>query len=316
MLNLERFQFYLADIESPSHFIDWNFFYLISSTLARRVWVGIDFPTYPNQFLIFVAPPATGKSLPASKTTEILQSMVDLRVEGSNVYEKRLVNISPNSVTLEALYEELANSVQSIKICDDPPKVYIHSSTSFCIGDELGTLFRDKQNDLITFLTQAWDCGTKFYRKTKSNGEVNILNMCVNFLGCCTGDWMATHFNSGLMEMGFSSRVIFFFADKPRKRTTILNVTADQRAALKELKTHLRNIVKLCGEVKFSPTETPEAFEWFDDWVQNKQDKHINKDKRMIHYYGRKKRHLIKLAMIMHFSDKTSLQLDREDFEE
>src|SRR5438552_13016993 len=178
MLNLERFQFYLADIESPSHFIDWNFFYLISSTLARRLWVGGNFPTYPNQFLIFVAPPATGKSLPASKTTEILQSMVDLRVEGSNVYEKRLVNISPNSVTLEALYEELANSVQSVKICDDPPKVYIHSSTSFCIGDELGTLFRDKQNDLITFLTQAWDCGTKFYRKTKSNGEVNILNMC------------------------------------------------------------------------------------------------------------------------------------------
>ena len=316
MTNFEKFHFYLKDLESPTHFITWNFLYSISSTLARRVWLGNDFQTYPNIYLIFVGRPSIGKTLPATKTTEILQELKTLIVEDGNVFEKQVVNISASSTTIEALYEDLAHSIELIKICDKPPKKYVHSSMSFCIGDEMGTLFRDKQTDLITFMTQGWDCVSRFVRRTVSGGETEIVNMCINFLGCCTQDWLAKNVNTGLMEQGFTSRAIFLYGDKPRHRTTTLKVDIEQRKAINEFKEHLKKIAKLCGEIKFSPLDTPEAYEWFDNWVHNRMDKIINIDKRVEHYYGRKKRHLMKIAMLCHFAEKTTMQLDLEDFQQ
>ena len=305
----------MKDLESPALFVDWNFYYAISSTLSRRVWLGSDFRTYPNLYLIFVGRPAIGKTVPATKTTEILQSLKTLEIIDGNIFEKQVVNISASSTTLEALYQDLARAVEKIKLCDKPLKLYIHSSMSFCIGDEMGTLFREKQNDLVTFLTQGWDCVERFSRRTKNCGDVEILNMCINFLGCCTPDWLSKNVNSGLLEQGFTSRAIFLYGEKHRKRTTILSVNADQRAAIDEFKEHLKKIAKLSGEIKFSKVDTPEAFEWFDNWVHNRMDKYVNNDRRLEHYYGRKKRHLMKAAMLCHFADKITMQLEVEDFE-
>jgi adenylate kinase family enzyme len=316
MTNLERWIFYLRDLPSPEHFIRWNYFFMVSSCLQRRVFWGQEgeFQLFPNLFLIFIGPPACGKSLPATKATEILQSLKLTKVDPEgNLIEEQLVTTAPDSTTLEQLYVVCAEALKTKKICDNPPKFIAHSSVSVCLGDEMGLLFREKTNDLVMFLTYGWDSRPMFRRETRHNGKVEIVNMCLNFLGCCTPDWMANSINKELIEQGFTSRVIFLFADAPRPSPTKIKVTPEQQKAKKEITEHLKIISQLYGEV--TCPEHGEAWKWFENWDQKQKHIHVNKDKRLADYYGRKKAHLIKLAIVVHFCEKTTMELDKEDFE-
>lgn len=315
MTNIEKFHFYLKDLESPTHFITWNYYYMIASCLARKVWWGdLDFPVYPNIYLIFVGEPAVGKSLPAVKVTEILRTLVKAvknNKSSTEVELKNLVNLSPDSTTLESLTKELAESTEAIRVCENPLKLYVHSSMSFLLGEELGTLFRENTNDLIRFLTAGYNCGTFFRRATKHQGTDVINNICVNFLGCCTQDWVKKYSTDLLIQEGFSSRVIFLYGERPRKRTTKIVVGQEQKLAIEEVKKHLKQLCELFGEVKMSI----DAWNYFDDWVQTKQDKIINRDPKLKFYYGRKKIHLIKMSILIHFSENLSMTIDKIDME-
>jgi hypothetical protein len=312
--NIEKFHDIMRDLESPDSFITWNYLYLVASCLGRRVWIGNDYPIYPNIFLMFIADPGFGKSLPAKKGTQILKKIIDVEIKDGIPVEKVLVKTSPDSVTLEALWMELANAVERIKICDNPPRFYIHSSVSFCLGDEMGTLFRDKTNDLVTFLTQAWDCSEFFHRKTKAHGEVTIVNMCVNLLGCATPEWVSRNFQTALISEGFAARVIFIHGDKPRHRkSTLDDYDPDQREKVKEITKHLKGLAKIPpGAIDFS--RTGKAFAYYDKWVHTKMDHPINTERKLKDYYSRKRVHLQKIATLMHFAEKTTMQLDEEDF--
>jgi len=62
MTNLEKWRFRLKDVESPNSYIDWSFWFVISSALQRRVWFGHkEDPLHFNQYIFLVGPPATGK---------------------------------------------------------------------------------------------------------------------------------------------------------------------------------------------------------------------------------------------------------------
>ena len=70
----DNWRLYLEDLESPNLYIDWGFYFLISSCLQRRLWTsqGIN-AIYPNLFMLLVGPPACGKSRLISMISDILQ---------------------------------------------------------------------------------------------------------------------------------------------------------------------------------------------------------------------------------------------------
>lgn len=313
MTNEEKFCWYLHDLPSPRHFLQWNYRFAVSSILARKVWFGNDAPIFPNLYLIFVGPPSVGKSLPASMTKQLLESCKEVRViPGTEKTETRqIINFSPDSLTVERLIESLASCVESIKISENPKKFYVHSSMTFSITEELTNLFKTKQEDLVDFLVAGWNCGG-FKRETKSGDRFNIQQMCINFLGCTTVDRLAKCVNSDLVSQGFTSRTLFLYGDKPYHRVSEIKASADQRQALDEVKKHWKELNKLVGQIHL----TPEAKEWLDLWIKSKMDSHINKDKKLEDYYGRKYHHLIKCAINAHFRDSLSLKIEVEDLEE
>jgi len=286
---------------------------MIASCLSRKVWYGDkEFPVFPNIYIVFVGEPAVGKSLPAVKSTEILKFLMEVYLDKSgNAKYRSLVNISPDSTTLEQLFIELVNATRTVEYSNGGKKdFYTHASMSFCLGEEMGTLFRDKSNDLVRFLTQGYNCGS-FKRSTKTQGKDDIANMCINFLGCCTPEWIQQNISNMMINEGFTSRVIFIWGAKPRHRIVKIIIDDEQRKSIIELKKHLVNIAKLFGEVRM----LPDAEEWFTDWVLHKQDTYrINDDPKLKYYYGRKKVHLIKLAIVNHFSENTSMELNLQDF--
>lgn len=303
MTNLQKWEYYLKDLESPNHYIRWNWFYAISSALARKVWLD-DSKIYPNMYLIFVGPPAVGKSLPADKAVEMLADLV----EDNNGKVESVVNISPDSVTLESLFQQLSAASRTIRMPDGT--AYSHASMSFCLAEELAVLFRDKSNDLVQFLTQGYACGN-FKRTTKHQGNDSIRNMCINLLGCCTPDWIRDNVSSGMIAQGFTSRVIFLYGERARHRIHEIKFNHDQLAKLNELKHYIRQVAKATpGQLKI----TPEADEWRKNWVATKMDKPFNSDKRLEYYNSRRKIHLYKLAIVKHYSEKLDNTLTVDDF--
>ncbi len=310
--NLAKYHYYFRDLESPEHVITWNYNYAVASCLGRKVWIGNenDFPIFGNMFLLFVGEPGTGKSLPAVKTTQVMSGLVDFRLEDNKIIEKRLINVAPQSVTLEACYESLADAHEGLKISDKPVVLYAHSSVSFCLAEEMGTLFKKDTEDLVVFLTAGWNCGD-FHRKTKTCGEVFLKNMCINFLGCCTPGWYRDNMNDKLIDQGFTARVLHIYVGERRKdKPTTIVIDADQRLAMEHIcKNHFRKLAKLVGSVKY----TPEAYEYLDIWNKTRRDKHLNTSRKLIYYYERRKHHMQKLALVCHFHDKLNMEVDLED---
>lgn len=310
--NLAKFHHYLEKLECLDYFITWNYNYAISSCLGRKVWLGQerDFPIFPNLYLFFVGPPGASKSLPATKTTKILSNLIDIKEKNGKFYDRYLVNISPDSATLEALYDKMAEATEGIRIQEKPPIIYVHSSVSFCLAEEVGVLFREKTNDLIMFLTAGWNCGD-FRRKIKSEKEIKIVNMCINFLGCCTPKWYRDTMSSKLINEGFTGRVLHIYGSKKRWHSKSLDVTVEQQTSLKSLtEDHLKKLAKVVGEVKF----TPEAQDYIDDWCINIYPKErSNKDSKLDFYFERKRHHLKKLCIVAHFHNKLDLIIDIDD---
>lgn len=311
--NLQHFRNYTKDLESPAHFIDWNFLYCVSSALGRRVWIGQKpSETFPNLYIIFVAKPGIGKSRPAGFTEDILRNLTQMiKLQNGTLVPKKLIHLAPDTTSFEKMLQSTADAVETYVDDVDPQKAYMHTSICFCLDEEMGTLFRRNTEDVVTFLTKGWDC--KDYKSDfVKHGQKELFNTCINFLGCCTPDWLARHIQSGLLSDGFTARTIFLFGDKPRFRKHKMEITREMLESKVAVISHLRKLATLKpGEVIY----TSEADKWLENWTETKQDKHFNKDKRLEDYYGRRKHHLIKMAMICHFSDKLTMQIDVEDFE-
>lgn len=311
--NLAKFHHYLEKLECQDLVITWNYNYAVSSCLGRKVWLGNgeDFPIYANLYLIIVGPPAASKSLPSTKMTQVLKSLVDYKLVDGKMLERKLVNIFPDSVTIESLYDRIAEATSNFIVPGPPPNPrHIHASASFCLAEEIGVLFREKTNDLIMFLTAGWNCGD-FTRKIKSEAEVVIVNMCINFLGCCTPKWYRENMSSKLINEGFTGRVLHIFCNSRRQTSKSLDPTIEGKASLESLKfEHLKKLCKIAGEVKF----TPEALEFIDDWCVNKwATERINNDSKVEFYYARKRHHLKKLCIVAHFHNNLDMLITIDD---
>lgn len=322
--NLDRWMYFYKDIESPELFIKWTFYCTVSAALQRRVCldqvphISIGRPLFPNLYTIFIAPPGIGKSTAAYGSVDIFKSFGGF--DSLETMEKRLIKVAPSSLTLEQLYRYL-NVNCTIHSLDPkyhtandkgkPITKYVSSPLAFFATEELGTLFQENTSDLVKFITEGYDCGD-FHRETKTQGTDFIKNMCLMLLGCATPDWITEVSKNGLLKQGFSARTIFVWGDKKRHIRRKYSFDADQMRELAIFKKHLLALTKVYGPLK----ESPEADEWFTHWYESGgETNRINRDRRLVDYYARKKVHMTKVGMVMHFADKTDLNLQVEDYQ-
>jgi hypothetical protein len=311
--NLERFHYFCKDYPSRSLFIDFNFRYIISSALARRVWVGESKgnPIYANQFYFFVADPGLGKSLPATTTKKIINGLTETKLDKSSnkLVELKLINLGPDATSWEKMVARAKASVEISK--DKTGRSYLHSSTTFCLADEVEMLFDMNAGKVVAFLNQGYDCD-RFENDTYKHDVQIIKNICINFLGCTTPKVMQKLMRMGVLNNGYTARTLFLFADKKRKHPPLIRHSEEQLNEIEILKQHLRKLAKLpAQQVELSS----DAKEWLDDW----HEKNENPDRKIIRlndspllkdYYARRKTHLIKHAINFAFSDSIPEYID------
>jgi hypothetical protein len=320
---IDKWKLYTADFESPELFLEWGFYSLLSSALQRRAWYGNTDPLtgaptqnsiYLNQFIVLIGPPACGKSRVVKNVKAVCEhernkrTVINLKTK-QEVMLTNAITCTPDNITFEGLFEFLAKPdkidamiiemIQPDGTKKETP--YSHNSATACL-EELGVMFTKNAEDVASVLCQAYDAGNLF-RWTKTQGKDQIQNVCVNFLAGTTTDAVRRMVANKVVEEGFSTRVIFVFADRPRfYRFSSHNTVAKQNAFL-EIVDHVRYLAsEVTGELKLAD----EALDFMVEMYESKkllESERVNFDRKLDGYYGRKKLHWIKLSCVMHFAD-------------
>ena len=227
------------------------------------------------------------------------------------LYEKPLkIPVAADATTYEALtrsmsraYRRKAYTKYDEKLQKNVPASYGHSSLCFCL-EEISSLFRKKTEDIVNFLLVAYDCGDYTY-DTKTQGTDKIRKCCLNFFGGTTPNFMHSSFNDSLINEGFSSRCFFIFASCNRIRPLwIPELTEEQKQCYEEILAHTSKLTNLYGHVDFTEEANTFLENW---WNEFQQGNRPNTNVKLNPYYGRKKVHVLKMAMAIHFGESTEM---------
>lgn len=304
----EKWQYVMKDLESPQLFIDFTFLWTLSAAVGRKIFLsprteGGMIPLYPNQFIVFVAPPGIGKTICASLSGDlILKTYYKLsQFEKDNKgAPKKILDIpfAADATSFESLIEQLKKATRATR--DKEGKVVAHSSLTVLLSNELSTMFRKNIEGLTAFFNQTYD-SRSFSYETRNSGSFWIDHVCVNMLGCTTYDNMRKLYKMEILEGGFASRALFICAERGDKRqlTVELKMNDEQRQCLEDIKEHVKLLKDIAGKAFL----TEEAYDYLKHWYENDHQKDLNTSNILIQdYYARKKEHICKLAMAIEFS--------------
>jgi hypothetical protein len=354
MTNEERWLEYTSGLPSPDNFIEWSFLYLISASLQRRVWTPPDHDrVYPNMYITLVGDPGVGKGGPIRAVSSILtehkledhkdtskfkgdekvvadavidndikvaqEDMVKGKNKDASIEKALLIPVAADAVTYEALIQSMSYCLRRINYLKTEPDgkqrmaIYSHSSQCFCL-EEIASLFRKHQNDLVNFLIQAYDCGESYEYRTKTAGRDRILRICVNFLGGTTPDFMQETFDDALVNQGYSSRTFYIYGHKNRKSVFFRpELTEAQRGYRKELSAHVKALTKLYGQIRIDQS----TMDWLTRWKEDfdaKPEMRTAKSPKMKAFWARMNIHVMKVAMAKHFSESLEMYIPLETF--
>lgn len=246
------------------------------------------FKIKPNCFIIFVAPPGV-----VAKSTTSGQGMGLLKkVPG--------INFGPSSSTWQALFQYFGEVSETVRY---EGKDYKQSNVTI-EASELGTFLDMNNREMIDQIVDLWDAKeTKHVRRTKGDGEEEVMSPWINLIACTTPSWIASTMTQYAIGGGFTSRCIFVYADK---KQNVIAYPADHipkhHAGLKKnLVEDLTRISELKGVFTLSPKAKALATEWYEQHC-TQLDKHL-KDARLGGYVARKQTHLHKIMMCLSAAD-------------
>ena len=330
MTNLEAWRLITNEFESPEIFSESAFYWLMSAALQRRVWVqgkpdvnGRPPPwcIFPNIYMLLVGPSGIGKGRILREVKDKLScwndkgeriSLASGKMNATGERAKTFCAMSPSSITSAKLIKDVQHSALRSFTFEykGTKKKYPHSS--YCIlSEELGSLFRNigDTQDLSNFLLEGYDSG-EYDKATNVDGHIGIGNICLSMLAGTTPVWLKTHIGPEALSDGVASRCMFIYSSKPNVLKLFSTYTHETALAQEQIRLHVRRLFDLYGEVKFSE----EAIKIMTDWYEDPEKARIvNKSPKMVSYYGRHKTHLWKIALAIHFSERTDMVISAAD---
>lgn len=352
MTNLERWRNYMRDVNSPDTFIDMGFYYMINATLQRRVWVNPDHtPLFPNMYVVLVGGPAVGKGRVVKPVTEFLKywNVADLNkdplklidkkdqsdaaaIEALQAYEEKMGNkvtktdkppkplipIAADATTYEALLKSMANNIcvneKVTKTSLSPTGTYIHKSMAFSL-EEMSSLVKHKAKDVMDFMLKAYDCGDYNY-ETKHHGKDKLRKVCLNFFAGTTPNTMQKSMSQDILDDGFSSRTIFVYEFSARKNQFgIFEHDEEQKEDRKQILKQIHSLGKIFGRVEYTEEAYAYLKYYFEEVLPDPTKGRVNDNIKLDSYYGRKNMHVPKMAMAVHFADKTDMLITLDEVE-
>lgn len=326
---LENYLKYTAQYEAPEAFHKWVGLSVLSAVLRRKVWIEYgDSRIFPNLYVILVAPPGRcRKSHTIEMGIKILKEIHGVTIEANKVTASAFVDtLTGVGVTLakqappQPSIPDPLNGMPADNLIDaamaaaaPPPsgKVLLYREcTATLVSTEFGVLLgtgAGHQSELVSLLTDLYDCPSSWAYKTRSRGEEPLDNVYISLLAATTPKYLGDAIPMSAIGGGFTSRIIFIVG-KSRRHDNPFPRKSPKEIALRDyLIKDLRRIDGLAGPA----TLTGQAEAYFDTWYR-KDRVPQTMDDRFAGYFERKHSHLLKVALLHSVSESNSLSITRE----
>jgi hypothetical protein len=227
------------------------------------------------------------------------------------------IKLAAEAITREALIRELKNAN-----ANDPNlqtgKMFFHSSLTI-FSPELTVFLGFRNEQLMSDLTDWYDCRNKWTYRTKNMGTDEIIGVYVNLFGATTPDLLREDMSLKAIGGGLTSRMIFVYAETKGKLVPApflsnaeVGLREHAEVGLREqLRIDLERIHMLQG--KFGVTE--EFLDRWTEWYVHTENNPPFKDKRFSGYISRRPNHVMKLSMILNASRSDKMIVEVQDLD-
>jgi len=281
--------------EPSTMFRLWSGISVISGVLQRKCrldWGELVF--YPNLYTVLVGPPAARKGTAMNQAFPFLENLN--------------IKIAAESITREALIQELKNSNDN-DLDVKTGKMYFHSSLTIW-AQELTVFLGYNNLQLLSDLTDWYDCRNKWTYRTKNMGTDEIIGVYVSLFGATTPDLLRSTMPLDAIGGGLTSRMIFVFEWDKEKLVVYTGLNEEEKRLKENLFIDLEKIRMLSGVFK----TTPEVLEIWAEWYTQQEKNPPFKDSRFNGYFQRRGNHIMKLAMICSASRCSDMIITGNDF--
>lgn len=280
--------------EPPTSYHRWTAISLIASVLQRKVkleWGPITF--FPNMYIVLVGPSGRCRKGTAMGV-------------GHSFLRKIGIPLAAEATTREALIRSLEESgMQDGFTVDSKGNMYDHSSLTI-FSPELTVFLGYNNLQLISDLTDWYDCRDEWEYRTKNSGTNTIKGVYVNMIGATTPDLVRSALPQDAVGGGLSSRMIFVSEWERSKVVPFPFLTDDDLELHDKLKHDLEQIYTMRGT--FSITEEFKKV-WLKWYVKQDQDPPFKDNPKFEGYINRRGNHILKLCMILSASDSNEMVL-------
>jgi hypothetical protein len=279
------FMQYTENTEPPKLFRKWTAISCIASAMQRKIRInwGTALVFYPNFYIVLVGPSATGKGTAMNPGLNILDEIPAIR-------------LSAQATSLQALIRRLKDT--NLTDIDMVTGEQIYHSSLTVFSKEF-TVFLGYQNrELMAALCDWYDCDRKWVYETISRKTEQIDGVWFNLIAGTTPDLIRSSLPIESVGGGLTSRIIFIYEEAPDKLVTLPTETNAERELFECLVHDLEKISLMSGSFKW----TAGFAEGWDSWCRANFNNPPFRDSKFDGYNGRRRVHLIKLAMVVAMS--------------
>ena len=286
--------------EPPTTYKKWTAISLIASCLQRKAyleWGPITF--YPNMYIVLVGP--SGR---CRKGTAMGIGHKFLRQIG--------IPLAAEATTREALIMSLEESgdKDNFSVGSDGT-LYDHSSLTI-FSPELTVFLGYNNLQLISDLTDWYDCRDDWEYRTKNSGVNVIKGVYVNMIGATTPDLVRSALPQDAVGGGLSSRIIFV-SEWEKSKVVPFPFLSDQDLEDYELLKHdleaiyaMRGTFSITGEFKRI---------WKAWYLDSEKNPPFRDNPKFEGYVNRRGNHVLKLSMILSASESDDMVLRSSSIE-
>jgi hypothetical protein len=288
---LSGFMQFTDNLETPKLYRLWCGVSAIAAALQRKVLVDWgQHVFYPNMYIVLVGPGAVGKGTAMRPAKELLKRMGGVRM-------------SSQATTKEALVLRLKEANYHHQ--DPVTGLSTFHSSMTIFAEELTVFIGYQQRELMAYLCDWFDCEGQWTYDTKNKGTDEIMGVWVNLIGATTPQLIMSSLPLESIGGGLTSRIIFVYADKAETISPFPFLSEEKLELREHLQADLERIHLLCG--KFTITA-----DYLDAWGTWYCAQAANPPKHLLgehfgSYLGRRRVHLMKLAMIICASESDEM---------
>jgi len=284
--------------EPPILFRKWAAISTIASALQRKISLdlGLSLTIYPNLYIVLVGPSATGKGTVMKFASDIIEQIPAIRLSAQATSYQALIR---RMMTVNLTGIDLVTGAQQF-----------HSSMTVFSAEF--TVFLGYQNrEMIAALCDWYDCHSRWVYETVARKKEEIIGVWVNLLAGTTPDSLQESLPVGSIGGGLTSRIIFVYEEKKNKLVVEPTKTPEEIALQQALIEDLEEISQLSGKMVY----TEQFIKDYSTWSYDADKNPPFYDRKFDGYLGRRRSHLLTLAMVCSASRSSEMIITADDLD-